>query len=218
MRLAPAMTWLAMMPAALVAQSEGTLHGTVSDAATTKPIPAASITLDGRGVGAITDAEGRYEVRAIRPGLHRVLVRAIGYGSVSKDSVTISAATGVTLNVQLQPEAIALPGIAVVAEDRLLDPRVVATSQTMTGTELRQLPVTTLNDAVQLQAGVVGNSIRGGRVGQDVTVVDGFGVKNQLDASTGAAGVSIPPIALEEAELITNGFSAQYGQALSGVV
>lgn len=216
--LGAALVAAVIAPTALLAQSDGSLAGTVLDAATGRPIAGAVVALSQRVGGAITDGQGRYEIRGVRPGLYLVTVRAIGYGAVTKDNVAISGGGRVVLDVRMQPDAVQLPGIAVVAQDRLLDPRVTATTQTMTGTELRQLPVTTIEDAVQLQAGVVGNSIRGGRVGQDVLIVDGLGVKNQLDASTGRPGVSIPPIALEEADLVTNGFSALYGQALSGVV
>jgi hypothetical protein len=64
----------------------------------------------------------------------------------------------------------------------------------------------------------VGESYRGGRLGEQAFIIDGLGLKNQLDASTGPLGVRIPPDILTEASLITNGFSARYGQALSGMV
>ncbi len=44
------------------------------------------------------------------------------------------------------------------------------------------------------------------------------GVKNQLDASTNQIGLRIPTDILTEATLVTNGFSAKYGQAISGMV
>src|SRR5207302_651995 len=59
---------------------------------------------------------------------------------------------------------------------------------------------------------------RGGRVGQQSFILDGLGVKNQLDASTGGLGLRIPPDILTEASLVTNGFSARYGQAISGLI
>src|SRR5437899_2109422 len=76
----------------------------------------------------------------------------------------------------------------------------------------------TCREAVALSAGAVGESYRGGRLGQQAFVLDGLGVKNQLDASTGPLGVRIPPDILTEASLVTNGFSARYGQALSGLI
>src|SRR5690606_9952018 len=61
-------------------------------------------------------------------------------------------------------------------------------------------------------------SFRGGRVGQQSFILDGLGIKNQLDASTNGFGLRIPPDLITEAQLVTNGFSARYGQALSGLV
>ena len=64
----------------------------------------------------------------------------------------------------------------------------------------------------------MGQSYRGGRIGEESFILDGLGVKNQLDAASGGLGLRIPPDLLGEASLVTNGFSARYGQALSGLV
>ena len=88
----------------------------------------------------------------------------------------------------------------------------------VTAEELRRLPVSTLDEAIALSAGAVGQSYRGGRLGQQSFVLDGMGVKNQLDASTNSLGVRIPTSMVTEASLTTNAFSARYGQALSGIV
>jgi len=203
----------------LAAQSDNAVRGTVTDAATDAPIAGAVVTLMPGGFGAVTDAHGAYLVRQVRAGVYRVSVRAIGYTPLEKDSVQVSGNTTVVIDFKLQRPKVTLPGIVVEGHvDRVLNPRVVATTQAITGEELRNLPVTTLQEAVQLQAGVVGNSFRGGRVGEQLLIVDGLGVKNQLDAASGQLGLQIPTAALEEADVITNGFSAQYGQALSGMI
>ena len=78
--------------------------------------------------------------------------------------------------------------------------------------------MSSLEEAIALSAGTVGQSYRGGRIGEESFILDGLGVKNQLDAATGGLGLHIPPDLLGEASLVTNGFSARYGQALSGLV
>jgi hypothetical protein len=189
------------------------------DAGAQRPVPGARVTVFPGGRGAVTDAAGRYAVREVRPGRYRVTVRALGYREAVRDSVLLPGGQTTVLDFRLQPEAVPLEEIAVEARrDAVLDPKVVATTRTITRDDLRELPVTTLDEAVALQAGVVGGSFRGGRLGEDLLIVDGMGVKNQLDASGGVTGVRIPAEALEEARLITNGFSARYGQALSGMV
>ena len=100
----------------------------------------------------------------------------------------------------------------------MLDPLATSTEQKLTGVELRQLPVSSVGEAIALSAGAVGTSYRGGRLGEESFILDGLGVKNQLDASSGALGLQVPPDLLSETSLITNGFSARYGQALSGLV
>jgi len=209
----------ALLPATLAAQTGGVIAGQVTNAVNGEPVVGAEVEV-GRGQhGAVTGAEGRYRVAEIRPGVYRVVVRAVGFKPVTRDSVVVSGGVAVVLNVQLAPEAVELPGLAVEAQpDRLLDPRIAATVQQVTAADLRQLPVTSIEQAIQLQAGVIEASFRGGRVGQEVLVLDGMAVKNQLDAATGPTGVAIPPVAVSEVTLVTNGFSAQYGQALSGMV
>lgn len=210
---------LPMATRAAVAQTEAALRGVVRDAATTRPVAGARVTLLPGARGAITDGDGRYSVREIRPGRYRVVVVAGGYRDEARDSVTLPAGQTVVLDLVLRPAAVPLEGIVVEARpDPVLDPRIAATTRTITTDDLRQLPVTTLEEAVELQAGVVGGSFRGGRVGEELFVVDGIGVKNQLDASGGVLGLRLPPAALQEATLVTNGFSARYGQALSGMV
>ena len=102
--------------------------------------------------------------------------------------------------------------------DELLDPLATSTEQKITAADLRDLPVSSLEEAIALSAGTVGQSYRGGRIGEESFILDGLGVKNQLDAASGGLGLRIPPDLLGEASLVTNGFSARYGQALSGLV
>ncbi|HET7040302.1 MAG TPA: TonB-dependent receptor [Gemmatimonadales bacterium] len=201
------------------AQTESTLRGTVVDAATGAPLPGARVSLVPGGRRAVTDSLGQYVLREVRAGRYRVEALAGGYVPDVRDSVALPAGQTVVLDFVLRPDAVPLQQIVVEGRpDPVLDPKVTATTRTITAQDLRQLPVTTLDEAVELQAGAVGGSYRGGRIGQELVIVDGLGVKNQLDASGGVLGVRIPSAALEEAALVTNGFSARYGQALSGMI
>jgi hypothetical protein len=200
-------------------QSDAGLRGTVVEATTGRPVAGVRVTLTPGNRGAITNAQGGYSVPELRPGRYRVTARAVGYREDTRDSVSLAGGQTTVLDFVLRPEAVPLEQITVEAQrDPVLDPKVAATTRTITPADLRQLPVTTLEEAVELQAGVTGGSFRGGRVGQELFIVDGLGVKNQLDAAGGVLGLRIPAAALEEAALITNGFSARYGQALSGMV
>ncbi len=219
-RLAPIGVALAAALGAwpLAAQTSGAIAGHVREAGTGAPLHGAQVSVD-RRLAAVTDSTGAYLVRGVRTGSHRVEVRYIGFAAAERDSVRVMVDGITTLDFALQPAAVELRAVTVEAvPDAVLDPFATATVQTIRAEDLRHLPVSTLQEAVALSAGSVGESYRGGRIGEQAFVLDGLGVKNQLDASTGSLGVNIPPDALAEASLVTNGFSARYGQAVSGLV
>lgn len=221
-RLGPAVVLLALLslvtrPAA--AQTSGALAGRVHDAVTGNGI-ANAVVLVGEGRrGATTDTGGYYRVREVRSGSYRVTVRAIGYRPVAREEVLIRSGETTSLDLALTQAAVQLDSLVAQAPfDPVLDPFVTQTEQTITAGEIRELPVSSVEEAVALSAGAVGESYRGGRLGQESFIIDGLGVKNQLDASTGSLGIRLPPDALTEVSLVTNGFSARYGQALSGLI
>ena len=202
----------------LAAQAEGAIEGRVQEAGTGRSLGAAQVLVD-ELVGAVTDTSGRYRVRAVRTGWHHVAARLIGFRGVVLDSVFVRAGATIRADFELTASAVELSPLVVTAPvDELLDPLATSTEQKITAADLRDLPVSSLEEAIALSAGTVGQSYRGGRVGEESFILDGLGVKNQLDAASGGLGLHIPPDLLGEASLITNGFSARYGQALSGLV
>ncbi len=208
-----------VVAAPLAAQSTGAVAGRVIDDSTKRSISGALVWIDGGRQGATTDTAGLYRVRDVRSGWHRVRVARIGYRSVILDSVLVRSGETAELNFALAPQALTIDSIVVSAEvDKVLDPLATADVQAITGAEIRRLPVTTVAEAVALSAGTVGESYRGGRIGESSFVLDGLGVKNQLDASTNTLGIQVPTEILTEASLVTNAFSARYGQALSGII
>ncbi|HEV7365869.1 MAG TPA: TonB-dependent receptor [Gemmatimonadales bacterium] len=205
-------------PAALHGQAEGAVAGRVHDARTGAGLHQAQILVDDR-TRSVADTGGVYRVRGVRSGWHRVAARMIGYRSVVRDSVLVRAGATVTLDFSLETNPLELSPLVVTAPlDPVLDPMATATEQKISAKDLRELPVSSLEEAVALSAGSVGGSYRGGRLGEESFILDGLGVKNQLDASHGGLGLQIPPDVLSEASLVTNAFSARYGQALSGLI
>ncbi|HYC34031.1 MAG TPA: TonB-dependent receptor [Gemmatimonadales bacterium] len=208
----------ALDPVAAAAQSDGGISGRVRERGSERGLGGAQVLLDGR-VAAVADTLGRYRVRSVRAGWHRVSARLIGYRSLVLDSVRVEAGGIMTLDFELEQNPLELDPVIVTAPyDAVLDPLATASEQKFSAAELRELPVSTLEEAIALSAGSVGTSYRGGRLGQESFILDGLGIKNQLDASSGGLGLVIPPDLLSEASLVTNGFSARYGQALSGLV
>lgn len=201
------------------AQTNGTLLGRVVNASTSNGVAGVEVRLDGGRRIAITDSTGEYRIRAVPAGTHSLEVVWPGFRAARRTDIVVRSDEVTRVDIRLAPVAVQLADLqAVGVQDPVLDPFATATSQRIDEQDFRRLPVSTLEDALSLQAGVVGESYRGGRIGQQAFLLDGFGLKNQLDASTGAVGIRIPPDLITEASLITNGFSARYGQALSGLI
>src|SRR6185436_19035304 len=81
--------------------------------------------------------------------------------------------------------------------------------------ELAKLPVQELQEIVNLQAGVVDGHFRGGRKGEVQYQVDGISVNNPYDNTS---SVRLDRSVLEEVQVVSGTFDAEYGQAMSGVV
>ena len=209
---------LVAFPAGAAAQTSGAIAGHVRDASTARGIHLARVDVDGRGDVATTDTAGGYRIRGVQAGWHRVTVRFIGYRGEIRDSVLVRTNATTIVDFVLTPTPTVLDPLVVQAVDSVLDPFATSTTQRITAANLRELPVSSLDEALALSAGAVGESYRGGRLGQQAFILDGLGVKNQLDASTGPLGIRLPPDILQEASLTTNAFSARYGQALSGLI
>jgi len=83
---------------------------------------------------------------------------------------------------------------------------------------MRALPVDGFADIVALQAGVVAQGgelhVRGGRAGETVTVLDGFGVNEALRHHA----MELPILGLRSADLVAGAPEAQYPSSLAGVL
>ncbi len=101
-------------PAALEAQGTGTVTGTVIEQSTTRPLPGAQVVLGETGLGALTDARGRYQILNVPAGQHVVQVQIIGYAEASQ-TVTVVAGEAATADFALEETAVSLDRIVVTA-------------------------------------------------------------------------------------------------------
>ena len=210
----------ALRPAGpLAAQVNGAISGRVVDGATGRGVGGAQVRILGTGQGAATDTGGRFRLREVRPGRWTLTVTRIGYRQARRDSVEVVGGDVARLEIAIAPVEVEVESLTVgQPRDLILDPLAPAATQRITARDFRNLPITTLDDALALSGGTVDQSVRGGRPGEQAFVLDGVGIKNQLDASTNGAGTQIPPDMLQEASLVSNSFSARYGSAISGLI
>ncbi|MEO0556681.1 MAG: TonB-dependent receptor [Bacteroidota bacterium] len=206
------------MTSAASAQS-GKIAGTITDAATGETIPGANVRIDGTTQGASTNFDGEYVIIGVRPDVYTLVVSYIGYQSQNIENVRVRIDLTTTVDVALQEESFGGEEITVQANRELFQKDVTATTATVSGDEIRELPVENFDQVVSLQAGVVGSGdnlhFRGGRSGEVGYLVDGVPVGDVYD---GGLALEIENESVQELQVVTGAFNAEYGQALSGIV
>ncbi|MBI4513502.1 MAG: TonB-dependent receptor [Gemmatimonadetes bacterium] len=201
------------------AQTTGRILGRILDAATRQPVEAAEVIVPRLELLTLTTERGLFVLAALPPGEHELRVTRIGYQAATLEKVEVQAGRTTQITVELSPVAVEVEAlVAQVERLRLIEPDVTASHEVVLGRELRALPVDAVEEAIELAPGVTDGHFRGGRVGQEVYLVDGLEVKNQLEASTQGPGIEFSPSSLQEVEVVTGGFGAGFGSALSGVV
>lgn len=87
----------------------GTVSGTVTDATSGAPISAAVVKVDDDDHIATTDAQGRFTIRGVRPGMRLVWANALGY-AMSAGEVAVSE-DGAGVDLLLDPNPVRLAAI-----------------------------------------------------------------------------------------------------------
>ena len=213
-----AVALLLIVHAFTFAGTTGKLSGRVLDAKK-EPLPSANIVINGTTLGGVTDLDGYYSILNIPPGRYTVQFRLVGYRSFIANAVEISVDNTKKLDVTLEDESITTDAVVVTAQRPVVDVGLTSSVATISDNDIKKLPVQSLSDIVNLQAGVVeegGKShFRGGRAGEVQYQVNGVSVNNAFDNSS---TVNIDRSLIQEVQVITGTFDAEYGQAMSGVV
>jgi hypothetical protein len=210
---------LVVTPGALAAQTTGTIAGRVTDAASDLPLATAQVAIEGLGRSTTTDDDGRFVLGGVPTGSYSLRIELLSYRPLTLEGVEVRAGRRTSLEAPLNAAAIEMEPIVVKAERiPLIEPEVSESHHVTLGRQLRELPTDNTEAAIELTPGVTDGHFRGGRIGQETYVVDGFGVKNQLEGSSQGFGLEFSPYALEEIDVTTGGFGVEYGAALSGVV
>ncbi len=204
-----------------VAQYKGTIKGRVVDAETGEGLPGVNVVVKGTYYGAATDLEGNFVIYNVSPGVYTVEFSMIGYKQVQHTGVKVSAGETTTLNVKLETTVLALgQEVVVIGEKPLFDIEDTSSRKSISSLEIKAEVVQSVQDIVANQVGVVKEDdaihIRGGRAYENAYLVDGISVQDPLSGT--GFGLQISTDAIEEMEIITGGFNAEYGQAMSGII
>lgn len=198
----------------LFAQTSGKLVGRVTDQ-TGEPLVGANVIIDGTTMGAATDLEGYYSIINVRAGTYAIRFRFLGYKTRVVENIRVSPDQTTKLDAVLELEVIEGEEVIVVAQKSLVEYNQTSSVSSVNKDDIKNLPVQSLSEIVNLQAGVVDGHFRGGRIGEVQYQVDGVTVNNPFSNSS---MLEIDRSVIEEVQVISGTFDAKYGQAMSGVV
>lgn len=205
------------------ASNTGTIQGKVTDRRTGEAMVGASVVVDNTELGAATDVNGRYQIINVPPGRYSVTASSMGYNDSKTTGVQVVQDNVVTVDIKLSPTVIDIGRtVEITAKKKdLVNRQGISVERIITDDEFKRLPVTDIRDIVGMQAGVttVGGQthIRGGRSDDVSYLVDGVSAGNALTGDLSRAPKPTTD-ALASVIVITGGFDAEYGQAMSGII
>jgi outer membrane receptor protein involved in Fe transport len=204
----------------LAGGTTGKIVGSVIDGSTKQPLIGANVLLVGTSIGAVTDMDGYYSIINLQPGIYSIRISMLGYKTLITQDLRISIDMTTTLNANLETTVIQAGEAVTVTAERPLIRRDMTSSLSSVGAdEIKALPVQSMEDVLQLQAGVVRTGgqmhIRGGRASEIAYWVDGV---STTDVFNGSSGVTVENSAIQELQVVSGTFNAEYGQAMSGIV
>lgn len=219
-----------LTPATAWAQA-GKISGTITDAATGETLPGANVVVSAEIVGgeeiplssvrgAVSNNDGRYFILNVRPGRYVVEASFVGFQSVVKKPIQVQSNRTAEVNFALPERTFQGEEVVVTAQPTMVTKDLTASSAKVSGEDINALPVENIQDVLELQAGVTtdiggGLHIRGGRSSEVQYYVDGIAVSNPF---TNDIAVPVEKNAIQELEVISGTFNAEYGQAMSGII
>ncbi len=202
-------------------QENGTVTGKVTDKKTGEALPGVNIILQGTYYGASTDINGSFRIKNVNPGNYTMKVSFIGYKEVQYTGTKIDAGKTKQFDIKLEESVLTLnQEIVIIGDKPMLDVEETQSKRTISKEDIESAKLDNINDIITQQSGVILTDneihIRGGRSYENAYLLDGVSVQDPL-AGTGM-GLQLSANAIEDVEVITGGYNAEYGQATSGVV
>jgi outer membrane receptor protein involved in Fe transport len=207
---------LACVPLSMYGQTTGKIAGIIYDKRSGEPLPGANIMLQEMPLGATSMPDGSFYILNVPPGEHNLEIQMIGFKTVVLEGLVVSVNRTKQVEIELEEMIIESDEVTVVQADKFT----VRSDQTssirnVSAKEIEILPVQSVGQVVAMQPGVVGSHFRGGRSGEVTYLVDGIPVDNALNRSQ---AVNVDVSTVQDLEVITGVFNAEYGNAMSGVV
>jgi outer membrane receptor protein involved in Fe transport len=162
---------------------------------------------------------GEYLIINLSAGTVEVKCSYIGYQTITQSDVRVTTGLTNEVNFQLPAEGVSVSDVVVIAERPLIQKDNTNKIRTTTSEDMDNLPVRGVDNIISLTAGVVQEDnaifIRGGRQDEVGFYLEGANIKNP---EVGGRAVTIPQDALEEIQVQSGGYTAEFGGANAGII
>jgi len=205
------------------------------------PAPGANVSLEGTTLGAAADVAGKYFILNVPPGTYRVRASAVGFTRKVITDVRVGSDQIITVDFSLQGEAVGLAEIVVQAERPVVDKSQTSARTRLSGDDFTTLPASGVNDLIATSASTYKGFVRGGRVFETKTLIDGIDVTDQYNQwvadavyistaymtyngiihqneAQASSLVGLSMSSVEEANVLTGGVGSDYSSASAGVI
>ena len=200
----------------IIAQTTGKVAGIVFDEATGQPLPGANVFIEGTTFGAAADMQGEFYMINIPPGSFTIVAQMMGYSQTRVEEVRVATNRTITLEFKLKTTVIEGEVVTVKADKVALKKDQTSSIRNISSDDIEVLPAESIGQVVAMQPGVVGGHFRGGRSNEVTYLIDGMSVTDAYSHESRTTNVN--PEVVEDVEVITGTFNAEYGNAMSGVV
>jgi len=208
------------------AKMTGTIKGIVIDQKTEKPLPAVNIMVEGTTRGTISASDGNFMISKLPVGTYNLIFSYIGYAKKRVENLNISQNKVTSINVELKEEPILLSEIVVTPGQFSIMGAKMAPRQVLSSEDIKNMSwAEDITRAVARLPGISSSdysskfTVRGGESNEVLINLDGMELYepfHQRDFSGGLFSI-VDIETVEGIELMTGGFSAAYGNRLSGV-
>jgi outer membrane receptor protein involved in Fe transport len=196
--------------------------GTVTGTVTTedgKPLPYANVMIVGTTLGAMSLADGKFNITGVPIGTYTVKAMMMGYTAVEKPGVIVNAGSTTTASFKLKQKVVTeIQEILVVADKPMVEVTETQVTGNVSEEQLQDMPVDDVIDAIGLKAGIVKTGddmhVRGGRSNEVQIQIDGVPVSDPL----GGGSVDVGMLGTSGSEIVSGGMDAEYGDAQSAVI
>lgn len=220
---------LALFTCALLPQARvngQTIYGSVTGQVTDEQgasISGAAVKASNLGTGqvrdAVTNEEGLYRISGLLVGTYSVRAEKSGFAPATVQRVEVTVSTPATVDVKLGPGSVTAEVTVSGAQGVLLETTQSQVAKTVDAVKIQELPGrNSLNGLALLNPGVLPNNngrpgsgfaVNGNRTRSNNFTIDGA---NNNDQSLSIPRQNLPPEALQEFQIMTNTFSAEYGR------